>query len=70
MKWVHGNVGTREKKEKEDIEPAHNKLDKLLIWVSQATGDTSKIRHLKSSKAVKILGFFTRPNGDCSSHTI
>jgi len=64
--------GTPAKEEDGDLESldteVDEELDNLKITVPQLTGDAMAIQRLKSSKAVKNLGLFARPDGCSDKH--
>ena len=64
--------GKSAKEEDDDLESldteADKELDSLKMTVPQLTGDAMTIKRLKSSKAVKNLGLFARPDGCSDKH--
>ena len=64
----------KEKKEegrkKQKRTRGNEKLDQLEMTVPQLTGVTKAIKLLKSSKAVKNLGLFVRPDGMSDMHML
>ena len=60
---------TKKKGDKEaDEEEDDDEADDLEMTAPQLTGDTKAIQLIKSSKAVKNLGLFSRPDG-CSNRS-
>ena len=68
--WVYRDTETKNRKGKEEEEEDEYKkeLDSLEMTVLQLMGDAKAIKLLKSSKAVKNLGLFTRPDGCSNRH--
>ena len=64
-KWRYRDAEKRKGKEKdtEEEEERNNKLDGLEMTVPHLTGNAKAIQLLKSSKALKNLGPFARPDG-------
>ena len=66
---VAGLLPTKKgKKNKEDELDTSDPFEEVQLGVPRVNGDVTAITLLKSSKAVKNLGLFARPDGDNSPH--
>ena len=70
--WVYRDAPKTKKKgdKKADEEEEDNEADDLEMTVPQLTRKAKTIQLLKSSKAVKNLGLFSRPDGCSNRHML